>query len=362
MKWYIDLQLFADEEKTEQPTPKRRREAREKGQVFKSIEVNTVIILLVSFISLKAIFPNVASIFMDYQRGIYNSIGPAMDEVFTSKGLSNLLLGTVFQIGRMLWPLILVLIVVGVAVNVAQVGFVFSTKPLAANLSRLDPIAGFKRIFSKRALNELVKSVLKIVLVGYIAYTELSGDVDRFLIMSRESVSTMASDLVDVVYRGAIKLVAVMAIIAVVDYIFQRREYEQSLKMTKQEIKQELKETEGDPQIKSRIRQIQRQLAVMRMMQQVPKADVVITNPTHFAVALRYKADVDDAPLVLAKGADYLAQRIKELAKQSHVPIVENRELARALYYGVDIGQIIPPEFYEMVAEVLAYVYNLGRR
>lgn len=361
MIWYIDLQLFADDEKTEQPTPKRRREAREKGQVFKSTEINMVAVLLASFLVIKAIFPSLLQILTAYERQIYTMAGSA-DGIYTSEGLSTLFMNTIIQIGKGLWLFMLSMCIIGITANIAQVGFVFSGKPLAIDLGRLNPVAGFKRIFSKRAINELVKSILKIAIIGYVAYTEIRNDINIFLAMSREGTSVMIYDMVSMVLNAAIKLTAVMAIVAVLDYIFQRQEYERNLRMSKQEVKQEFKETEGDPQIKARIRQIQRQLAMMRMMQQVPKADVVVTNPTHFAVALRYDAETDQAPVILAKGADYMAQRIKDVARQNRVPIVENRELARNLYYAVDIGQIIPPQFYEAVAEVLAYVYNMGRR
>lgn len=353
--------MFANDEKTEQPTPKRRREAREKGQVFKSAEINMVLVLLIAFIVIKSIFPNLIQALMTYETQIYSSMASA-DSIYTANGLTNLFVNTALQMAKMLWPLIACVFVVGIVANIAQTGFIFSGKPLAIDLGKLNPIAGFSRIFSKRAINELVKAILKIAVIGYVAYTEIKNDINIFLSMGKENISIAAYNMTTVILNAAIKVVAVMILIAVLDYIFQRREYENSLKMTKQEIKEEFKESEGDPQIKARIRQIQRQLAMMRMMQQVPKADVVITNPTHFAVALRYDAQTDKAPLVLAKGADYMAQRIKEEARKNKVPLVENRELARSLYYSADVGQLIPPQFYEAVAEVLAYVYSLGRR
>lgn len=256
-------------------------------------------------------------------------------------------------------PVIGVAMVVGVVVNLLQVGVMFTAEPLAPNWARLNPVAGFTRLFSRRAFVESVKTLLKVLLIGWLTFSAVRADA-AMLLRTSEIDPLMVLMLVgQLLYKMAWRVGLAMLVLALLDYGFQRWEYEKSLRMTKEEVKQEMKQTEGDPQVKSRIRARQQAIARRRMMQAVPKADVVVTNPTHYAVALQYDAQKMAAPTVVAKGMNLIALRIREIAQQHGVPIVENPPLAQSLYRTVDIGQQIPPELYQAVAEVLAYVYRL---
>jgi len=250
-------------------------------------------------------------------------------------------------------------LVLGLMGQLLQVGFNITAEPLKPQLSRMNPVEGAKRIFSKRALMELGKACLKIGIVTYVAYVALRNDIGKLpslLWMEPVQAIAYASKLVG---KMGLWIGACLLIVAAIDYLYQRWEYEDSIKMSIQDIKDELKQTEGDPQIRSVIRARQRQLARSRMMQAVPTADVVITNPTHVAVALKYDAKSMAAPIVVAKGAELLAARIREIASENDIPIVENPPLARTLYEAAQVGREIPADLYQAVAEVLAYVYRL---
>ncbi|MFO7154830.1 MAG: flagellar biosynthesis protein FlhB, partial [Caldicoprobacter oshimai] len=251
----------------------------------------------------------------------------------------------------------------GLAINYWQVGFIFTTRPVMPNLSRINPLEGLKRIFSKRTLVELLKSLLKLALVIFISYKEFMADMEFLAQLAKWDIKNSFIVVGDMVFNIGIKMAVVFLVLAVFDYFYQWWEYEKSLRMTKQELKDEYKEVEGHPLIRSRIRERQRQIGLRRMMQEIPKADVVVTNPVHFAVALRYDPKEHDAPVVVAKGQDYLALKIKEIAKKHGVYIVENKPLAQMLYKSTEIGQAIPPELFRAVAEVLAFVYSMkGKR
>jgi flagellar biosynthesis protein FlhB len=239
------------------------------------------------------------------------------------------------------------------------VGFLFTAKALRPKMSRINPKEGFKRIFSVRSLAELVKAVLKIAALGWVAWGEYVANLSRFPEMAEQGLLQGAALMADMAINIAFKMALVLLALAAADYFYQWWRREKELRMTKQEIKDEFKLTEGDPQTKSRIRQKQRQIGMMRMMQSIPTANVVITNPTHYAIALRYKEGRDAAPVVVAKGKDFVAQRIKEEARKYGVEMVENRPLAQALYVYCDIGDSVPKDMYKAVAEVLAYVYRL---
>jgi flagellar biosynthetic protein FlhB len=256
-------------------------------------------------------------------------------------------------------PLFVVAVISALIIGYAQVGFLFTLETLKVKGERINPLSGFKRIFSMRSVVELVKSIIKLVIVGWVAYSYLKTK-------QNEVVALMGSNLQDIlafigyaVFSVAIRISFAMIILGFLDYLYQKFDYEKSLRMTKQEVKDEYKQTEGNPEIKSKIKQKQRQMSMRRMMQDVPKADVVITNPTHFAVALKYDPEKSTAPFVVAKGQDYIALRIKQVAADSNIQIVENKPLARTLYSTLDIGDAIPPELYQAVAEILAFVYNL---
>lgn len=359
-EFVINLQLFA-EEKTEAATPKRRHESREKGQVAKSRELVTAVLLLVTFLAIRSfadsIFNNLAELlrfFLSTPINTENAINPG--------DLTNVFIYCAVTFIKVMAPILLITALVAIVANYLQVGFIFTGKPLIPKFSKLNPIEGFKNIFSKNALVEFLKSLMKVGIVVYVIFSYLK---DNFIIipelLGMDMMST-ASFIGNAIINMGIRVSTVLFIIAVFDYAYQFWQFEKKLKMSKQEIKEEYKMTEGNPQIKSKIREKQRQMSLKRMMTEVPKADVVITNPTHFAIAIKYDASKSEAPMVLAKGKDLIAQKIKEIAKDSKVPIIENKPLAQALYKTVDIGEMVPSELYKAVAEVLAFVYNLKNK
>jgi flagellar biosynthetic protein FlhB len=259
----------------------------------------------------------------------------------------------------MLVPVFIITVVVAVLSNYLQVGFLFTGEPLVPRLNKLNPIEGAKKIFSLRSAIDFLKSVLKMAIIGYVVFTTIWNEKANLMDLARlplENVFIFTSSLT---LKLGIKIGLILVVLAILDYFYQKFEYEKSLRMSKQDIKDEYKKTEGDPLIKGKIREKQRKMALQRMMQEVPKADVVITNPTHFSVALKYDAKEMQAPTVVAKGTDYVALKIRELAKQNGVMIMENKPLARALYAQVEIGDTIPSDLFQAVAEVLAYVYKV---
>ncbi len=352
----MDLQLFAGE-KTETATPRRREEARKKGQVTKSNELVSVLVITLTLLGIRALMPGMMSAFQDFFSHVltYTQTDLSVEKAF------QLLLEVLYLIVRMAAPILLIALVAGYCANVVQVGFLFTTEPLKLDVNRLNPVSGFRRIFSKRALVELVKSVAKTVLVGYVAFSYLWKQLPGIAVLMDAPFYTSVKMITNIIYGAGWRVLGVLFVLAVADYAFQLYDYEQSLKMSKQEIKDEYKTMEGDPQLKARIKEKQRQMSARRMMRDVPKATVVITNPTHFAIALKYEEGMS-APLVVAKGQDLLAQRIKELASENSVTIVENVNLARILYKRVEIGMMIPADLYSAVAEVIAYVYRLKKR
>lgn len=352
----MNLQLFG--EKTEPATGKRRQELREKGQIPRSKELVTAVTLLISFWSMKLLS---GYIFKDLIMTVrtFLSFPKDIDSRFTNENIMQIFLRCLFVVGKVLAPILLIIVLVVIIVNYLQVGAVFTAKPLMPNLNKLNPVEGFKRLFSKNSFIELLKSILKIGIIGYVVYDYLMDNysiVPELLNMNMEnSVIFIGNTIINIGIRAAF----VLLILSIFDYGFQIWDYEKSIRMSKQEIKEEYKLMEGNPQIKSKIKEKQRQLSLRRMMSEVPNADVIITNPTHFAVAVKYDADISDAPIVVAKGKDLIAQKIKDTAKQNKVPVVENKPLAQALYKSVEIGGKIPSELYKAVAEVLAYVYSL---
>jgi flagellar biosynthetic protein FlhB len=355
----IDLQLFG--EKTEPATPKRRQEMRQKGQIPRSRELVTAAVLLISFWSMKLLSPYV---FKDLTSAVrtFLSFPDDIDSRFTNENIMRIFLQCLIITAKILAPILLIIAVSVIIANYLQVGSVFTAKPLMPNINKINPIEGFKRLFSKNAFVELLKSVLKIGIIGFIIYDYLMDNykvLPELLNMNIEStVVFIGNTIINVGIRAAV----VLFILSIFDYGFQIWDYEKSIRMSKQEIKDEYKLMEGNPQIKSKIKERQRQLSLRRMMAEVPSADVIITNPTHYAVAVKYDEKTGDAPLVTAKGKDLIAQKIKDTAKQNNVPIVENKPLAQALYKSVEIGENIPSELYKAVAEVLAYVYSLSKK
>lgn len=353
----FDLQLFAGE-KTEEGTAKRKGEARDKGQVAKSTEVNSVFIILAAFFTLKIIGSYIYDELIGYMQLVFSNL--VLPDI-TINSLQEIFFGFGVVFLKTALPVMCVILVISLTINYLQVGFIFSLEPLMPSFSKINPITGFGRLFSKRSIVELVKALLKIAIIGYFIYRfmikqtlQIPALVGAELI---DSLHLTASLILDLVFQ----ISAVMMVLAAFDYFYQWWEHKQSLKMSKDDIKQEYKQMEGDPQIKGKIKQRQRAMSMQRMMQEVPKADVIVTNPTHFAVALKYDKEML-APVIVAKGQDLIAQKIKEIAKENSVVIVENKILARALYAAVEINQPVPPELYQAVAEVLAYVYKLKKR
>lgn len=262
----------------------------------------------------------------------------------------------------MVLPIMLVLSVVAILANYVQTGFIWSVEPLAPKASKIDPMQGMKRIFSKRSMVEMAKSLAKIIIVGWAAFSILKEELNQLVHLVYQGKTQIMAYLGHTSLRMVTRSCCVIALLALLDYLYQRWEFEQNLKMTKQEVKEEFKQTEGDPLVKARIRSIQKEMARRRMMEEVKKADVVITNPRHLSIALRYDSATMTAPKVVAKGAEKVAMRIRDVAREHDVPLVENRALAQNLYKVVEIGQEIPSQFYRAVAEILAYVYRLKKR
>jgi flagellar biosynthetic protein FlhB len=354
----IDLQLFAESEKTEKPTPKKRRDAREEGQVLQSKEVTSAFMLLATFLGLKVFGKYMLGYLIKFMTNIYKAI-ENVDKIFYE---NNLMIGFTKIITAFLGlvtPMLFIAFISALMINYLQVGFLLTTKPLKIKLNRINPIEGFKRLFSKRALVELIKSILKIFFIGYVAYSFMKKNITQVMSLSRLEPTIILENFTGLAFSFSIKIIGVLIVLAFLDYFFQWWEYEKNLMMTKQEIKEEYKQTEGDPLVKSKIREKQRRIAMSRMIQEVPKADVIITNPTHIAIAIKYDKDLYEAPYIIAKGVDLIAENIKKVGKEHSIPMVENRPLARALYDSTEIGDLIPEDLYEAIAEVLAYVYSL---
>lgn len=367
MSLYLEynLQWFAKDgpggEKTEPATAKKLKDAREEGKVAKSKELNSAADLITLFLILKIFISYIGSGFMSEFSAVYNKI----PEIVTAGG-QDLSTYTIMQVMRMsmidsikiMCPFLIIGAVVAVLISIIQVGWKVSTKPMQPKLDKFNPINGFKRMFSNESLFELVKSILKIVLIVYVAYSCVKDQKDNLFILYEMPLSQAIKLCGSVIIDTGLKISLVYLIIGIADWVYQKVRFNKEMKMTKQEIRDEFKNTEGNPEVKSRQRSKMREVSQRRMMQDVPKADVIITNPTHLSVAIAYDNETAKAPIVLAKGEDYLAMKIREAAKENNIEIVENKPLARTLYATVDVGQEIPPELYQAVAEVLAMVYH----
>lgn len=350
---------MALEDKTEAPTPRKRQEAREEGQVARSVELQSAMVLLACMMLLKYTGPHILERIQAVAIDSFTNF-PTRD--FVIGDISSRLVRLLLEIGTSLLPLLLGITVVGFASGALQVGLVLSGKALQPKGERLNPIAGIGRMFSMRAGVELLKSIAKIVVIGFIVYSFLRSHYTDISELADASFMTACRTVGVLTWQILMRASVALFVIAALDYMYQRFQLERQLKMTKQEVKEDMKRSEGDPIVKSRIRQRQREASQRRMMQEVPKADVVVTNPTHFAVALKYDLNRGAAPIVVAKGQRLIAQRIKDIAIENNVPIVENVPLARALFASVNIGDEIPAELYQAVAEILAYVYRLSRK
>ena len=363
-----DLQLFAKEgpggEKTEDATPKKLEDARKEGQVCQSTELSQSVTLLAFFVILKVFIGTVGTGFLEVFSGIYSRMSEFTTIVggqISTKDFSSLINFLLIRTVILMLPFLLTGLLAGVAIEVVQVQWKPTTKPLTPKLSRLNPINGFKRMFSAEKLIDLLKSLLKLGVLGYVAVTAVIDEFPLFYGLYDMNIKTAVKNIGDFVINLGIKIAAIYLVIGFADFLYQKWKFANDMKMTKQEVKDEYKNAEGDPTIKGKQKQRMAEASRRRMMQAVPSADVVITNPTHFAVAIKYDPMVSDAPYVVAKGEDFLAARIKEIARDNNVEIVENKPLARMLYYNVDLGNSIPPELYQAVAEILAVIYNARR-
>lgn len=347
------------ESKTEKASPKKRKDERKKGNIFKSQDIVNAATVLAVFVVMNKFFPYIYEYLGRVMAKYFNSVG-SMSEITKQSALiiiRDCFLSLVIIAG----PLIIICLLVSVIATGAQTKFLFSKEALKPKLSKISPLKGIKRIISLRAVVELVKSVIKAVIIGaviYSFYKDIASDTVR--LMSMDLMSGVVFVLKST-YSLILKLSMAFVAISIFDYAYQWWEYERNIKMTKQEVKEEYKQLEGDPIIRQRIKEAQRKMSQQRMMQSVPEADVIVRNPTHFAVALKYDIDLNIAPLVVAKGQDYVAFRIIEEAQKHKIPMLEDKPLARALYKEVEIGKEVPPQYYTAIAEILAWVYSLKK-
>lgn len=363
-----NLQYFAKDgpggEKTEEPTAKRKSDARKEGQVAKSKEVSNCVMLFALFLILKIWVGNLGNGILELFSAVYNKI-PELSDFYVGEegtGVWILLKQTLTQYLLIMLPIFFIAVFLAFVTDLLQVKWKPTRKPLQPKFNKLNPAKGIKKLFSKNALVELAKSILKILMISYIVYSTLQKRVGYLLRFYNMPLMQGVRIVGDVTIEIGLKVCAFYIVIAALDYAYQKHKHHEDLKMTKQEVKDEFKNSEGDPKVKQKIRQKMMEASRRRMMNAVPRADVVITNPTHYAVALKYDPDKIDAPYIVAKGEDYLAQKIKEIARENHVEIVENKPLARMLYYNVEIGETVPPELFSAVAEVLAFVYSVQGR
>jgi len=347
------------QEKTEEATPKRREDAREKGQVARSTELSSVAILATGLLALSALGSY-----------LYDRLGIIMVNVLTNGVHAELdainilgyMMGWGSDYAKTVAPIGLFLLVAALGVNYVQVGVLFTGKPIMPKANRLSPLSGVKRIFSRRGLVELAKGLFKIGAVSYLTYLTIEEETDQLVAFMDMGINQILSISSEMILTLAFRITLLLLIMAILDYAFQRFDYEKNLRMTRQEVKEELKQQEGDPLIRQRVRSLQREMSKRQMMDDIASADVVVTNPTHIAVALRYDTETMPAPKVLAKGQRLIAQRIKDLAREAGVPLIENKPLARALFKAVRVGDEIPEELFKAVAQVLAFVFQLKRK
>jgi flagellar biosynthetic protein FlhB len=350
---------MADEsfqERTEKASPRRRQKAREEGRVARSTELNSALMICLGFLTLFAAGPYMAGqarTLMQYTMANAPTIA-ASDPTFIKLFGDN-----VVKFFLILMPAFAAMIVIALGANIAQVGFQVTTKAIEPKFDKLDVVKGLKRLVSVRSAVTGARDTIKLLLIGFVAYKILKSEFDGFFLLPDMEVSQLAVTMGKLALGVALKIGIVIFVLAVLDYAYQKYEFEKSIRMSKQEMKDEFKETEGNPQLKARVRQIQREMSRRRMAQEVPTADVVITNPTHIAVALKYDPDQMSAPHVVAKGERLIAQKIKEIALAHGIPVIEDRPLARALFKMCDVGQAVPGTLYRAVAEILAYVYRL---
>lgn len=364
-----NLQWFAKDgeggEKTEPATAKKLKEARDEGQVAKSKELSAAVDLIALFLVLKIFISYIGENLLSMFPVIYNKMPDIINDsaggmsIFSATTVVN---NVMLVILKVVAPVFIVGIMCCILINVFQVGWKVTAKPMKPKASKINPLSGFKRIFSKDSLFELVKSIAKIALITYVAYTSIKDHQNELFLLYEIPLMQVIILVGTIVIDAGFRISLVYLVVGIVDWLYQKHKFKEDMKMTKQEVKDEYKNTEGNPEIKGRQRSKMREVSQRRMMQNLPTADVVITNPTHLSVAIKYDAEQNSAPVVIAKGEDFLAMKIREIAKENNIEIVENKPLARMLYANVDVGAEVPPELYQAVAEVLAFVYSLKNK
>ncbi len=344
------------QEKTEKATPRRREQAREEGKVTKSMELNSAAIILLGFTAIYAFGPNISMQAKDMMSNIMRN-APSIAN--SDPSYMTLITNSMFTFFSIIMPILVVMVIIALVVNIAQVGIKISSKAMEPKFDKLDVIQGLKKLFSTKSLVQLIRDSLKLLVFGYVGYLAIESEFESFFLLIDKPIYEIAKTMAILSLRVAMKIGGIILVIGILDYFYQKYELEKSIRMTKQEIKEEYKDTEGSPQLKSRIRQLQREMSQNRMMEAVPMADVVVTNPTHIAVALKYDSGEMSAPFVVAKGERLVAQKIKDIAYKNNIPVIEDKPLARTLFKMCDVGQMVPLNLYRAVAEIMAYVYKL---
>ncbi len=357
----MNLSFFDEGEKTEQPTARKRNQAREEGQVAKSAEIATAFLLIAVFFALKMLMPYMMNTVLSFFLNTYAQISN-FNNLYSIEDIMVFFTDVIIVIVITVAPIMLISMLIGFVSNYIQVGWHPTAKPLQPKFSKLSPISGFKRIFSFNSIMELFKSIAKLGIIIFATYNVIKDRIPILMQLSYYDLRDSILFVGDSIIALGITVGAIFIAIALIDYIYQKRKLTKDLKMTKQEIKEEYKSVEGNPLIKGQIKQKMREASMRRMMDDVPSADVIITNPTHYAVCIKYEPGENNVPKVVAKGVDHMAKRIKEVGAEHNIEIVENKPLARALYASVDIGNQIPEELYQSVAEILAYVYRLKNK
>lgn len=344
------------QEKTQAPTPRKLSKARGEGNVPKSQDLGSAVVLITGISTLWILGPTIA----EKLRWVFRIVlGNMLNVTLTPDTFPGYVkLGVLFFVKLML-PLFIVLIIASIAIHLFQSGFILSSKPIKPDLKKLSIIKGMKRIFSLKGLVELVKGIIKLLLVGLLVYFTIKAEIPRFIELMDQDVAAIFSGILFIAFKLAIKLALLLLILGILDWKFQKWKYMEDMKMTRQEVKDERKQTEGDPHIKGKIRRIQVKLSLNRMIEKMPEADVVVTNPVHLAVAIKYNAKTMSAPIIIAKGKRKLAEKIKSIAYEHDIPVIEDPHLARTLYSACEIGLEIPYELFQAVAEVLALVYRV---
>lgn len=351
--------IFASDDKTEEATPHKMSEAKKKGQVAKSKEVASAITLVTSTIILITLGEYMVN---SFKENIIQFFTGYLNLELNSDSLQSIIITVIWRFAVVFLPMVVPIMVMGIGANLLQTGYINTTEPLKPQFSKINPMNGFKKMFSMRTVMELFKDIAVILIVGFVGYGFLKSNFRKVLAMSNLKFPALINTFLKLAANVFFRITLIMAAIALIDFIYQKLQFKKDMRMSKQEIKEEFKQMEGDPQVKGKIKQKQREMATRRMMQNVPDASVVITNPTHIAVALKYEEGKGNAPILVAKGSGYVAIKIKEVAKENDVPIIENKPLARLIFSEVDLEKEIPSEMYQAVAEILALVYRLKRQ